>query len=152
MPRHKLKLTIPIMPFMGVKPKFRQSHPSRPTKRVLGRNKYVKKAILIAAYNQSGQNFAKVDSITGKLPAWAIYEQKWRTSDNAAYELVRIRPGSGLLAGRELYPSSERCGTDGFTLTDKDTAFKKLRQMSPAEPAKPTGTGRRRTGTGTNTN
>jgi hypothetical protein len=83
---------------------------------------------------------------------WAIYEQKWRTSDNAAYEVVRIRPGSGLLAGRELYPSSERWGTDGFTLTDKDTAFKKLRQMSPAEPAKPTGTGRRRTGTGTNTN
>jgi hypothetical protein len=57
---------------------------------------------------------------------WAIYEQKWRTSDNAAYEVVRIRPGSGLLAGRELYPSSEKWGTDGFTLTDKDAAFNKL--------------------------
>jgi hypothetical protein len=72
--------------------------------------------------------------------AWAIYEQKWRTSDNVAYEVVRIRPGSGLLAGRELYASSEKWGTDGFTLSDRDTAFKKLKQMSPEGRANQTGT------------
>jgi hypothetical protein len=27
-------------------------------------------------------------------------------------------------------------GADGFTVTDRDAAFKKLKQMSPAEPAK----------------
>jgi hypothetical protein len=39
-----------------------------------------------------------------------------------------------------LHPPSEAWGMDGFTVTDRDAAFKKLKQMSPGGPAKPTGT------------
>ena len=82
----------------------------------------------------------------------AIYEQRWRSSENVGYEVVRIRVRTHRFKsdGRpyEAYPGSGEWGLYGFTLTDKDAAFTKLRQLSPAEPAKPTGTGRRRTGTG----
>ena len=78
----------------------------------------------------------------------ALYEQKWRgcPDPNVCFEVVRIRRRDGFQIGStfvepaEVYPRSEAWGTDGFTLTDKDAAFKKFQQMSPAEPAKPTGT------------
>jgi hypothetical protein len=61
---------------------------------------------------------------------WAIYEQSWRGSENVAYEVVRIRPGSGLLLGQEVYPSFEKWGVDAKTLTEKDAAFHKLREIA----------------------
>jgi hypothetical protein len=68
----------------------------------------------------------------------AIYEQKWTGCSNpsVAYEVVRIRRHDGfVIAGKsvepaEIYPRSDAWGTDGFTLTDKDTAFAKLKSLS----------------------
>jgi hypothetical protein len=75
---------------------------------------------------------------------WAVYEQRWRDSKNVCYEVIRIRleeattfPSGRSYPAREVYPPSEAWGTDGFTLTDKDAAFKKLKQLSPEGPAKP---------------
>jgi hypothetical protein len=53
---------------------------------------------------------------------------------SVCYEVIRIRQRQGFqIGGRfveaaELYPRSEAWGTDGFTLTDKDAAFVKLRE------------------------
>ena len=78
----------------------------------------------------------------------AIYEQRWirprgELSENVAYEVVRIQlheahtfPGGESYPAREGYPTSESWGTHGFTLTDRDAAFNKFRQMSLAGPAK----------------
>ena len=68
----------------------------------------------------------------------AIYEQKWTGCSNAsvAYDVVRIRRHDGfVIAGKsvepaEVYPRSDAWGTDGFTLTDKDPAFAKLKSLS----------------------
>jgi hypothetical protein len=65
----------------------------------------------------------------------AIYEQTWNGCQNpsVAYEVVRIRRREGFLIGdrfvepAEIYPNSEAWGTDGFTFTDRDAAFAKLR-------------------------
>jgi len=67
----------------------------------------------------------------------AIYEQTWSGCSNPsiAYEVIRIRDRDGFhIGGRfvepaEVYPNSEAWGVDGFTVTDKDAAFAKLRQM-----------------------
>ena len=71
----------------------------------------------------------------------AIYEQRWfrpdgGLSDNIAYEVVRIRryeaktfPNGRSSPAREAYPPSEAWGIAGFTLTDKDRAFNKFRQI-----------------------
>ena len=48
--------------------------------------------------------------------------------------MIRIRRREGFqIDGRfvepaEVYPNSEAWGTDGFTLTDRDAAFAKLRE------------------------
>jgi hypothetical protein len=73
----------------------------------------------------------------------AIYEQTWTgcADPSICYEVVRIRQREGFQVGgnfvepAEVYPRSEAWGTDGFTLTDKDAAFNKFRQMSPVGPA-----------------
>jgi len=67
----------------------------------------------------------------------AIYEQTWNGCENpsVAYEVIRIRRRDGFrIGGRfvepaEIYPKSEAWGTDGFTFTDKDAAFARLKQM-----------------------
>ena len=66
----------------------------------------------------------------------AIYKQTWKGNENsAAFEVVRIRRRLGFqIAGRlvepaEVYPNAEAWGVDGFTLTDKDAAFAKLRDL-----------------------
>ena len=90
---------------------------------------------------------------------WAIYEQRWPGSENVCYEVIRIRreeattfPSGRSYPAREVYPSSEASGTDGFTVTNRDAGFKKLKQMSPAETGKkPIWNSWRQTGTGTNT-
>ena len=68
----------------------------------------------------------------------AIYEQTWSGCPNPSvcYELSRIRRREGFHIGArfvepaELYPNSDAWGVDGFTLTDKDAAFVKLREAS----------------------
>ncbi len=68
----------------------------------------------------------------------AIYEQTWSRCSNPSvcYEVVRIRRREGFeIDGRfvepaEVYPNSEAWGVDGFTLTDKDAAFAKLRELA----------------------
>jgi hypothetical protein len=67
----------------------------------------------------------------------AIYEQAWSGCSNPSvcYEVVRIRRREGFqIDGRfvepaEVYPTSESWGVDGFTFTDKEAAFAKLREI-----------------------
>lgn len=67
----------------------------------------------------------------------AIYEQTWSgcSSPSVSYEVIRIRRRDGFqIGGRlvepaEIYPKAEAWGVDGFTLTDKDAAFAKLREV-----------------------
>lgn len=67
----------------------------------------------------------------------AIYEQTWNgcAEPRPYWEVIRIRRREGFRVGgrfveaAEVYPKSEACGVDGFTLTDKDVAFAKLREM-----------------------
>ena len=67
----------------------------------------------------------------------AIYEPRCtgRAEPSVCYEIIRIRRHGGFqIGGRfvepaEIYPRSEAWGTDGFTLTDKDAAFAKLREI-----------------------
>jgi hypothetical protein len=66
----------------------------------------------------------------------AIYKQTWNggSDPKVCYEVVRIRRRNGfqidgrLVQAAEVYPNSETWGVDGFTLTDKDAAFAKLRE------------------------
>jgi hypothetical protein len=66
----------------------------------------------------------------------AIYEQTWSSCSEptVCYEVIRIRRRDGFqVDGRfvepaEVYPRSGAWGVDGFTLTDKDAAFAKLRE------------------------
>jgi hypothetical protein len=52
--------------------------------------------------------------------------------------VIRIRRregfqiGARLVEAAEVYPNSEAWGVVGFTLTDKDAAFAKLRQLASA--------------------
>lgn len=67
-----------------------------------------------------------------------IYEQTWNGCRNASvcYEVIRIRRREGFeISGRfvvpaEVYPASAAWGVDGFTFTDKDAAFGKLRELA----------------------
>jgi hypothetical protein len=68
----------------------------------------------------------------------AIYEQTWSGCSNPSvcYEVIRIRRREGFqIDGRfvepaEVYPNSDAWGVDGFTLTDKNKAFAKLREVA----------------------
>jgi hypothetical protein len=87
------------------------------------------------AFNRNGFNYRQ---ITREGNA-AIYQQIWSgcSSPSVCYELVRIRRRDGFqINGRfvepaEVYPRSDAWGVDGFTVTDKDAAFTKLREVSP---------------------
>jgi hypothetical protein len=67
----------------------------------------------------------------------AIYEQTWHGCRDPApcYEIIRIRQrvafriGDRFVEPAEVYPKSEAWGTDAFTLTNKDAAFAKLREL-----------------------
>jgi hypothetical protein len=67
----------------------------------------------------------------------AIYEQIWNGCPDPAvcFEVVRVRRRDGFeIGGRfvepaEVYPNSDAWGVDGFTVTDKEAAFAKLRHM-----------------------
>jgi len=68
----------------------------------------------------------------------AIYEQRWTrcAEPTVSYEVIRIRRREGFeIHGRfvepaEVYPPSEAWGTDGITVTNKDAAFAKLRELA----------------------
>jgi hypothetical protein len=68
----------------------------------------------------------------------AIYEQTWRgcPEPSVCYEVIRIRRHNGKeIKGQwvepsEFYPSPTDWGKYGFTLTDKDAAFAKLRELA----------------------
>ena len=67
----------------------------------------------------------------------AIYEQRCSgcAESSVSYEVVRVRRREGFqITGRfvepaETYPKAEAWGIDGFTFTDKDSAFAKLREI-----------------------
>ena len=73
----------------------------------------------------------------------AIYAQAWCgcPEANVCFEVVRIRRRDGFnIDGRfvepaELYPRRKAWGTDSFTLTDKDSAFAKFRELAKANAA-----------------
>ena len=68
----------------------------------------------------------------------AIYEQRWIGCSNPSvcYEVICIRRREGFqIDGRfvepaNVYPNSDAWGVDGFTFTDKDAAFAKLREVA----------------------
>ncbi len=68
----------------------------------------------------------------------AIYQQTWNGCRNPSisYEIIRIRRREGFQIGEkliepyEIYPNSDAWGVDGFTVTDKEAAFAKLRELS----------------------
>jgi hypothetical protein len=67
----------------------------------------------------------------------AIYEQHWAGCPDPAicFEVIRVKRSQGFeIAGRfvepaEIYPNSQAWGVGAFTLTDKDAAFAKLREL-----------------------
>jgi hypothetical protein len=67
-----------------------------------------------------------------------IYEQTWngRENQSVSLEATRIRRHDGFqIGGRfvepaEVYLNSEDWGVRGFTLTDKDGAFARLRELA----------------------
>jgi hypothetical protein len=67
----------------------------------------------------------------------AVYEQTWDGCPNPSicYEVIRIRRrgrfqiGARFIEPAEVYPNAEAWGVDGFTLTDKEAAFRKLREI-----------------------
>ena len=68
----------------------------------------------------------------------AIYEQTWNgcRDPSVSYEVIRVRRREGFeIDGRfvkpaELYPASKEWGTNGWSLTTRDAAFAKLREIS----------------------
>jgi len=88
---------------------------------------------LQAQFHHDGFNYRQI----AREGAAAIYEQTWAgcPNPNVRYEVIRIRRREGFqIHGRfveasEIYPNSEAWGVDGFTLTDKNLAFAKLREL-----------------------
>jgi hypothetical protein len=68
----------------------------------------------------------------------AIYEQCWIGSPDhsVCYEVIRIRRRESfqidgkLIEAAEIYPRSEAWGVDGFMVTDKEAALRKLRELA----------------------
>ncbi len=69
----------------------------------------------------------------------AIYEQRCSgcAEPSVSYDVIRVRCREGFqIGGRfvepaEIYPKAEAWGVDGFTFTDKNAAFAKLREIKP---------------------
>ena len=67
----------------------------------------------------------------------AIYQQTWNgySDPSVCYEVVRIRRREGfqidgrLVEPAEVYPSSQARGLEGWTVRDKESAFRKLREL-----------------------
>ena len=84
-------------------------------------------------FRRGGFNYRKI-AREGEV---AIYEQTWNGCLNPriCYEVIRIRRRDGFqiadksVEPHEVYPNSEAWGTDGFTVTDEDLAFTRLRKL-----------------------
>jgi hypothetical protein len=89
--------------------------------------------LLPTRFRRDGFNYRQI----AREEDTAIYEQTWsgRAEPSVCYEVVRIRRREGFqIDGRfvepaEIYPRADTWGVDGFTLTDKDAAFAKLREL-----------------------
>jgi hypothetical protein len=68
----------------------------------------------------------------------AIYSQTWSGCPDPAicFEVIRVKRHEGFeinarfVEPGEVYPASKLWGTDGFTVTDKEAAFAKLREIA----------------------
>jgi hypothetical protein len=105
---------------------------TRATAEALGQKRHSCKALL-TRFRRDGFNYRQIV----REGDAAIYKQTWSGCSNpgACYEAIRIRRREGFqIDGRfvepaEIYPKAEAWGVDGFTLTDKDAAFAKLREL-----------------------
>jgi hypothetical protein len=85
-------------------------------------------------FRRDGFNYRQI-ARKGKA---AIYEQRWSGCEepSVCYEVIRVKRRDGFhIGGRfvepaEVYPNSEAWGVDGFTVTDEETAFAKLREVA----------------------
>ena len=73
---------------------------------------------------------------------FAIYQQTWKGDQHsAAFEVIRIRRREGFVIGgrfvepAEIYPNSEAWGVDGWTVLNKEVAFRKLRAIAASSNA-----------------
>ena len=86
---------------------------------------------LLTQFRQCGFDYQQV----AREGDAAIYKQA-SAEPSVSYEVIRIRRRDGFQIGErfvepaEVYPNSEAWGVDGFTLTDKDAAFARLREIS----------------------
>jgi hypothetical protein len=85
-------------------------------------------------FRRDGFHFSQI----GRERDVAIYAQVWDGCPDpaACFEVVRVKRRQGFqIGGRfvppaEVYPASKLWGTDGFTLTNRDAAFAKLRELA----------------------
>ena|SRR5438876_6764741 len=106
---------------------------TRATAKALGKKRHAYKR-LPTQFRHGGFNYRQICR-EGNA---AIYEQTWSgcSEPSVCYEIIRIRRRDGFqIGGRfieaaEVYPNSKAWGVDGFTLSDKDAAFAKLREIS----------------------
>ena len=111
---------------------------TRPVEKCLARKGHYKP--IATEFKHGGFNYRQI-AREGDV---AIYEQRWRDSENVCYEVVRIRrheaktfPGGKSSPAREAYPSSAAWGDLGWTVTTLDAALRKTtrtkeRTMNPA--------------------
>ena len=74
---------------------------------------------------------------------FAIYQQSWNgcPTRTVSYEVIWIRRRNGFqIGGRfveaaEVYPNSQAWGVDGWTVQDKEAAFRKLREVAASSSA-----------------
>ena len=103
---------------------------TRPTAEAWGKKRHSYKPLPIQ-FRHDGFTYRQV----ARKGNAAIYKQTWNGCNNPSvcYEVIRIRRREGFQIGdrfvepAEIYPNSEAWGTDGFTFSDKDAAFAKLR-------------------------
>jgi hypothetical protein len=89
---------------------------------------------LATGFSRNGFSYRQI----ARERAAAIYEQIWSgcRSPSVCYEVIHIRRREGFhIGGRfvepaEVYAHSDAWGIDGFTCTDRDAAFAKLRELS----------------------
>jgi hypothetical protein len=88
---------------------------------------------LAKEFRRGGFNYRQIH----RQGSFAIYRQTWKgDKHSAAFEVIRVRQRDCFLIGgrfvepAEIYPKSEAWGLDGFTFTEKDAAFEKLRDLA----------------------
>ena len=131
--RHLKKLVVILPPARDALyiPSLRPKTPA--TAEAWGKKGHSYKPLAIR-FRRDGFNYRQ---ITRERDA-AIYEQSWsgRSKASVCYEVIRIRRREGFqIDGRfiepaEVYPNSEAWGAEGFTLTDKDAALAKLKEVA----------------------